>query len=80
MNDAGNETAAEVSLPPGWLENVGKEAAARVAAKGDSPLRINGVGRDAEDGRTLVIYLSRPATDDELRRLHDYLKGMQANG
>ena len=44
-----------------------------------APLRINGVGRDAEHDGCLVVYLNRKATDDELRRLHDYLKGMVAN-
>ncbi len=44
-----------------------------------TPLRINGVGRDAENERSLILYLSRRPTDDEMRRLHNYLNGLQAN-
>ncbi len=38
-------------------------------------LKINGVGRDTKFDKSLLIYLSRPASDDEMRRVHDVLKG-----
>lgn len=37
-------------------------------------LRVVGVSRDAEDDKTLVLSLSRPAEDDELRRIHEHLR------
>ncbi len=38
------------------------------------PLQFNGLGRDQVTPRTLVIYLDRKATDDELRHLDDLLR------
>jgi len=37
----------------------------------NEPLRVNGVGRDASEPRTLIVYLSRPYSDDEMREIHD---------
>lgn len=34
-------------------------------------LKVNGIMRDAEDPRALVLYLSREPSDDELRAIHD---------
>lgn len=42
--------------------------------KQNEPLRCPGIGRDAENSKSLVIYLNRPASDDEMRFLHDVLK------
>lgn len=36
-----------------------------------APLRVTGIGADAENDRSLILYLSRPATNDEIRVLHD---------
>lgn len=33
--------------------------------------RVNGVGRDAEEPRCLIVYFNRPPTNDDMRRLHD---------
>ena len=40
-------------------------------------LRVLGVIRDAENDKTLVLSLSRPAQDDELRRIHEHLRKLQ---
>jgi hypothetical protein len=32
---------------------------------------VNGVGRDAEYERCLVVYFNRKPSDDDMRRLHD---------
>jgi hypothetical protein len=38
----------------------------------DTPtLKVNGIMRDAEDPRALVLYLSRDPDEDELRAIHD---------
>lgn len=37
-------------------------------------LRCPGIGRDGENPKTLVIYLNRPVTDDEMRFLHEVLQ------
>jgi hypothetical protein len=34
-------------------------------------LKVNGIMRDAEDPRALVLYLSREPDADELRAIHD---------
>jgi hypothetical protein len=34
-------------------------------------LKVNGIMRDGEDPRALVLYLSREPTGDELRAIHD---------
>jgi hypothetical protein len=39
-------------------------------------LRVTGVSRDAENDKSLLLSLSRPAEDDELRRIHEHLKGL----
>lgn len=38
------------------------------------PLRCPGVGRDAENDRSLSLYFSRRVTDDEMRFLHDVIQ------
>lgn len=45
------------------------EDGANAGAANDS-LWINGVGRDAEYARCLIVYFNREPTDDELRRFH----------
>lgn len=42
--------------------------------KPQEPLRAPGCGRDAENAKALVFYLSRPATDDEMRFLHEVVQ------
>lgn len=37
-------------------------------------LWVNGVGRDDEYSKCLVVYLNRKATDDEMRRFHDAIR------
>lgn len=37
-------------------------------------LRCPAIGRDGENPKTLVIYLNRRATDDEMRFLHEVLQ------
>lgn len=38
------------------------------------PLRAPGCGRDAENDKALVFYLSRRATDSEMRFLHEVMQ------
>ena len=38
------------------------------------PLRCPGVGRDAENDRSVCFYFSRNVTDDEMRFLHDVMQ------
>lgn len=37
----------------------------------NSELRLNGVGRDADHDKALVLYFNRRLTDDEMRFIHD---------
>ncbi len=37
-------------------------------------LRVLGVSRDAENDKALILSLSRPASDDELRDIHERLR------
>lgn len=39
-------------------------------------LKINGLGRDAQDPRFVSLAFSRELTDDELRALHDGLRSI----
>ena len=39
-------------------------------------LRVIGVSRDAENEKSLILSLSRPADDDDLRRIHEHLKAL----
>lgn len=32
---------------------------------------VRGIGRDADDQRTVMVYFTRPLTDDELRFFHE---------
>lgn len=36
-------------------------------------LRVIGVSRDGDNDRVIILSLSRPAEDDELRRIHEHL-------
>lgn len=38
------------------------------------PLKCPGVGRDAENVKSLVFYFNRAVTDDEMRFLHDVMQ------
>lgn len=40
------------------------------------PLRIRGVGRVADEPRALLLTLNERPTDDEIRVLHDHLRGV----
>ena len=40
----------------------------------NEPLKICGVGRDAENEKALSLCFNRELTDDEIRRLHDQLR------
>lgn len=40
-----------------------------------SPPRVRGVGRDPDDARTLTVAMSGELSDDDLRSIHDYLRG-----
>ena len=35
------------------------------------PLKCPGIGRDAENAKAIVLYFSRPLTDDEMRFMHE---------
>lgn len=35
------------------------------------PLKCDGIGRDAENDRSILVCFSRPLTGDELRDFHD---------
>lgn len=37
--------------------------------------RVMGVGRMADNDRAALVMLAQPLTDDQLRGLHDYLRG-----
>jgi hypothetical protein len=37
-------------------------------------LRACGVGRNAEEPKSLLVYFNRPPTNDELRAVHDFLR------
>lgn len=41
----------------------------------DEPLKFRGVGRVSDEPRALLIALSERPTDDEMRSLHEYLRG-----
>jgi len=47
------------------------EQAREAAAAANQDQWINGVGRDSEHSRCLVVYFNREPSDDDLRRLHD---------
>lgn len=47
---------------------------ARLAAWRARP-RVLGVGRMGDNPRAVLVSLERAPTDDELRALHDYLRG-----
>jgi len=53
-------------------DRINDEAAARLVAQ--FGLRVNGVGRDADNERTLIVYFDRRPTDDELRAVHEHLR------
>lgn len=40
-------------------------------------LHVSGVGRDADDERTLFMSLNRKPTDDEVRAIHDFLRRVE---
>ncbi len=40
-----------------------------------SPLRAKGIGRDFEDEQILFVSFNRCPTDDEMRVIHDLLRG-----
>lgn len=44
------------------------------ARAGCDALRCPGIGRDRENPKTLVVYLNRAATDDEMSFLHEVLQ------
>jgi hypothetical protein len=44
-----------------------------MTAANDS-LRVNGIGRDPAEPRTLVIYFNEEPSDDDMRRIHDLLR------
>ena len=35
---------------------------------------VSGVSRMADNEKAILVNMSRPLTDDELRRLHDFLR------
>jgi hypothetical protein len=41
-------------------------------------LRVRGVGRVAEEPRALLVLLTERPTDDEIRSLHEFLRGWGA--
>lgn len=41
-------------------------------------LHARGVGRDASDERSLLVFLNRRPSDDELRAIHDCLSKVPA--
>lgn len=41
---------------------------------GGAALRVTGIGTDAQNDRSLILYLSRPATGGEMRALHDAVR------
>jgi hypothetical protein len=43
--------------------------------KSDCLPLVSGIGRDAEDDCCLVVYCKRRPTDDEMRAMHDALRG-----
>jgi hypothetical protein len=45
-----------------------------VSLKPQEPLRTPCIGRDRENEKSLILYLNRPATDDEMRFLHDAIQ------
>lgn len=44
------------------------------AKRGDRPLRVRGVGRNAGEPRSISVALTGIPNDDEMRDLHDYLR------
>ena len=40
----------------------------------NSDIKVNGVSRDAENKRAVVIYLDKELVGDELQMIHDFLK------
>lgn len=42
------------------------------------PLKVRGVGRDAEEPRALLVMLTERPTDDDIRSLHEFLRGWKA--
>lgn len=36
--------------------------------------KVNGVGRDKDNDKCIIVYLQRPLTDDELRVFHEQVK------
>ena len=40
-------------------------------------LRVRGVGRDADDERTLFVVFDRAPSDDDLRAVHERLRGFE---
>lgn len=41
-------------------------------------LRVRGVGRTADEPRALLVLLTERPTDDEIRSLHEFLRGWRA--
>lgn len=39
------------------------------------PLKVRGVGRMADEPRALLVALSERPTDDDIRSLHEFLRG-----
>lgn len=48
--------------------------AERLRAEAGKPLKAIGSGRDAQSPCSIDIIFNRPATDDEMRALHDFLR------
>lgn len=57
-------------------DRINDESAARLLER--FGLRLAGVGRDAADERTLVIYFNHKPSDDELREVHEHLRNCRA--
>lgn len=42
------------------------------------PLKVRGVGRVADEPRALLVALTERPSDDDIRALHEYLRGWKA--
>lgn len=42
------------------------------------PLKVRGVGRDAGEPRALLVMLTERPTDDDIRSLHEFLRGWKS--
>jgi hypothetical protein len=64
---------------PRWIEDeISKKWREGARAIGPDPInrqRIVGVGRIADNDRAMLVMVAKPLTDDQLRALHDYLRG-----